>query len=152
MINLKLIYKALGSLLFIEAFMMLLCLAMALFYGEDDVLGFTMAIILIVMTAFVLKFNGRASTNSMNRRDAYLLVTLTWIVFSLFGALPFVISGYIPSFTNAYFETMSGFTTTGATILDNVEALPHGLIFWRSMKSWDVSCSLSVLWIPPRTP
>ena len=99
MINLKLIYKALGSLLFIEAFMMLLCLAMALFYGEDDVLGFTMAIILIVMTAFVLKFNGRASTNSMNRRDAYLLVTLTWIVFSLFGALPFVISGYIPSFT-----------------------------------------------------
>ena len=96
MINLKLIYKALGSLLFIEAFMMLLCLAMALFYGEDDVLGFTLAIILIVMTAFVLKFNGRASTNSMNRRDAYLLVTLTWIVFSLFGALPFVISGYIP--------------------------------------------------------
>lgn len=136
MINLKLIYKALGSLLFIEAFMMLLCLAMALFYGEDDVLGFTMAIILIVMTAFVLKFNGRASTNSMNRRDAYLLVTLTWIVFSLFGALPFVISGYIPSFTNAYFETMSGFTTTGATILDNVEALPHGLIFWRSMTQW----------------
>lgn len=136
MINLKLIYKALGSLLFIEAFMMLLCLAMALFYGEDDVLGFTMTIILIVMTAFVLKFNGRASTNSMNRRDAYLLVTLTWIVFSLFGALPFVISGYIPSFTNAYFETMSGFTTTGATILDNVEALPHGLIFWRSMTQW----------------
>ncbi len=136
MINLKLIYKALGSLLFIEAFMMMICLGMALFYGEDDIFSFTMSIALVVLAAFILKYNGRNAVNSMNRRDAYLLVTLTWIVFSLFGAMPFVISGYIPDFTDAYFETMSGFTTTGATIIDDVESFPHGLIFWRSMTQW----------------
>ena len=136
MIDLKIIYKVLGSLLFIEAFMMMACLAMALFYGEDDIFSFTMSIALIVLAALVLKYNGRAAKNSMNRREAYLLVAVTWTVFSFFGALPFVLSGYIPSFTDAYFETMSGFTTTGATIIDNVEAFPHGLIFWRSMTQW----------------
>ena len=136
MINLKLIYKVLGSLLFIEAFMMAICLVMALCYGEDDAMAFAMTIVVVVLSSMVLKFKGRTNNMSMNRRDAYLLVTLTWVVFSLFGALPFTISGYIPSFTNAYFETMSGFTTTGATIIDDVEALPHGLIFWRSMTQW----------------
>ena len=72
----------------------------------------------------------------MSRRDAYLVVTLSWIIFSFFGTLPFIISGYIPSFTDAYFETMSGFTTTGATIIDDVDKLPHGLLFWRSMTQW----------------
>ena len=72
----------------------------------------------------------------MSRRDAYLVVSLAWIVFSFFGTFPFLISGYIHSFTDAYFETMSGFTTTGATIIDNVEVLPHGLLFWRSLTQW----------------
>ena len=79
---------------------------------------------------------GRNADNNMSRRDAYLVVTLSWIIFSFFGTLPFIISGYIPSFTDAYFETMSGFTTTGATIIDDVDKLPHGLLFWRSMTQW----------------
>ena len=136
MINTKLIYKIIGSLLFIEATMMFYCLAVALYYKEDDLVAFGVSILLIAMSGVAMKYIGHDAENSMGRRDAYLLVTLTWIIFSFFGALPFYISGYVPSFTNAYFETMSGFTTTGASVIDDVEALPHGLLFWRSMTQW----------------
>lgn len=136
MLNFKLIYKILGQLLFLEALLMSLCLAMALFYREDDAMAFAISIAIIVGSGFMLKYKGRMAENSMNRRDAYLLVTLTWALFSFFGAFPFTISGYISDYTDAFFETMSGFTTTGATIIDDVEALPHGLLFWRSMTQW----------------
>lgn len=136
MINFKLIYKVIGSLLFIEAVMMFYCLIVSFYYKEDDILAFVITIALVVLTAICLKHKGYHAENSMGRRDAYLLVTLTWVIFSIFGALPFVISGYLTSYTDAFFETMSGFTTTGATIIDDVEALPHGLLFWRSMTHW----------------
>jgi len=123
-------------LLFLEAVMMAVCLVMALFYQEDDTVAFSVSIAIITFTGFLLKYNGQSAQNSMNRRDAYLLVTVTWVLFSLFGALPFIISGYIASYTDAFFETMSGFTTTGATIIDDVEKLPHALLFWRSMTQW----------------
>lgn len=136
MLNFKLIYKILGQLLFLEALLMSLCLAMALFYREDDAMAFAISIAIIVGSGFMLKYKGRMAENSMNRRDAYLLVTLTWALFSFFGAFPFTISGYISDYTDAFFETMSGFTTTGATILDDVERLPHALLFWRSLSQW----------------
>lgn len=136
MINLKLIYKVLGQLLFIEALLMMLSLGVAFYYGQDDVFGFIVATLATIGGGFVLKWWGRDADNSMSRRDAYLVVSLSWVIFSLFGTLPFLISGYITSFTDAYFETMSGFTTTGATIIDNVEAMPHGLLFWRSLTQW----------------
>ncbi len=72
----------------------------------------------------------------LTRRDGYIVVSISWIVFSIFGALPYYISGYIPSFTDAFFETMSGFTTTGATIINDIEIMPHGLLFWRSLTQW----------------
>ena len=74
--------------------------------------------------------------NNLSRRDSYLLVTLTWTVFSLLGMVPYLIGGYITNFTDAYFETMSGFSTTGATLITDVEALPHGILFWRSQTQW----------------
>ena len=136
MINLKLIYKVIGSLLFIEAALMAVCLAMAFCYREDDILAFGVAVTATVLCGMYMRFRGRGSDNSLSRRDAYLVVTLTWLVFSLLGTLPFVVSGYLPSFTDAFFETMSGFTTTGATMISDVEALPHGLLFWRSLMQW----------------
>ena len=136
MINFKIIYKVIGSLLFIEAAIMLYCLCVSLYYNENDTFAFAVSIAITVFAAIALKYKGYHAENSMGRRDAYLLVTLTWTIFSVFGALPFVISGYIPEFTNAFFETMSGFTTTGATIIDDVENFPHGLLFWRSMTHW----------------
>uniref|UniRef100_A0AB33J620 TrkH family potassium uptake protein n=1 Tax=Prevotella sp. GTC17259 TaxID=3236795 RepID=A0AB33J620_9BACT len=136
MIDWKTIYKVLGSLLFIEVALMLCCLGVAFGYQEDDSMAFLVSIIITSFAGLVLKFFGRKSDNSLSRRDAYLVVTLSWVVFSLFGTTPFLISGYLTSFTDAYFECMSGFTTTGATIIDDVEALPHGLLFWRSLMHW----------------
>lgn len=136
MINLKLIYKIIGSLLFIESALMMVCLAMAFYFREDDILAFGVAVAATSLCGLFMRFMGRDSDNSLSRRDAYLVVTLTWLVFSLLGTLPFVVSGYLPSFTDAFFETMSGFTTTGATVINDVEALPHGLLFWRSLMQW----------------
>lgn len=136
MINLKLIYKIIGSLLFIEAMMLLLCLGVSVYYHEDDLMAFALSVAISAGTGLVLRLFARNCDNTLSRRDAYLVVTLTWTVFSLFGTLPFLLGGYLHSFTDAFFETMSGFTTTGATIIDDVEALPHGLLFWRSMTQW----------------
>ena len=82
---------------------------------------------------FVLSMGFKANEHSAGRREGMLIVTLTWILFSLFGMLPFYIGGYIDNVTDAFFETMSGFTTTGSTILTNIEALPKGILFWRSL-------------------
>lgn len=136
MINFKLIYKVIGSLLFIEAIMMFYCLLVAFYYREDDIWAFIVTIVLTSLSAVYLKYRGHNAENRMGRRDAYLLVTLTWVSFSIFGALPFIISGHVDNYTDAYFETISGLTTTGASVLDDVEALPHGLLFWRSMTNW----------------
>ena len=136
MINYRTIYKVIGSLLFIEAALMLSCLAMAIYYAEDDVLAFLVSIIATLFFGLTFRFLGRNSDNTMGRRDACLVVSLSWAIFSAIGTMPFMIGGYLHSFTDAYFETMSGFTTTGATIIDDVEILPHGIIFWRSLTQW----------------
>ena len=136
MINFKIVYKILGSLLFLEALMMLTCLGIALYYGEEDTFAFLVSIVVTVLCGIILGYKGRNAENIMSRRDSYLIVTLTWTVFSLFGTIPFLVGGYLHSFTDAYFETMSGFTTTGATIIDDVECLPHGILFWRSLTHW----------------
>lgn len=115
---------------------MVVCLIIAILYSEDDILSFTVSILILQMTAYILRYHGRNASNNMSRRDSFMVVTLTWVVFSLFGSLPYLIGGYIPGFTNAYFETMSGFTTTGATILDDVEHLPHAILFWRTFTQW----------------
>lgn len=136
MLNPKLIYKVLGSLLSLEAIFMTLCLIISVCYGEDDSLAFIISVLITLIASVTCRYVGRDAGNNLSRRDAFLVVTLVWCVFSLFGSLPYIIGGYIPNFTNAYFETISGFTTTGATILDDVEHLPHGILFWRSFTQW----------------
>lgn len=136
MINYKIILRVLGSLLYGEAVTMLVCMAVALCYQEDDILLFASSAIITVFAGAVLKFWGRKAKNRLSRRDAYLLVSLVWIIYSLFATLPFLLGGYLHSFTDAYFEAMSGFTTTGATIIDDVEVLPHGILTWRSLTQW----------------
>ena len=79
---------------------------------------------------------GKGGERQLTRRDGYVLVSFAWVAFSLFGMLPFYIGGYIPDIADAFFETMSGFSSTGATILDDIESLPHGILFWRSMTQW----------------
>ena len=136
MVNFPLIYKIIGSLLFLLGTMLAICVAISLYYGEDDMLPFLTATLLTVSAGFVFKYMGRNATNNLSRRDSYFLVTASWVIFTFFGMQPFLIGGYIPSVTDAFFETMSGFTTTGATILDDVEWLPHGILYWRTQTQW----------------
>ena len=136
MVNYHLVSKIIGQLLLLECVIMMLCWGVSVGYGEDDSMPFLLSSIITAGGGILFKFFGRNSGNNMSRRDAYLVVTVAWLIFSAFGMLPFLIGGYIPNVTDAYFETMSGFTTTGATILDDVEHLPHGILFWRSLTQW----------------
>ena len=136
MVNFRLIYKIIGSLLFLLGMLMGCCIIVSFIYHEDDVMAFLISTIFTICCGFLLKYFGRTDNNNLSRRDSYLLVTATWTVFTIFGMLPFLIGGYIANVSDAFFETMSGFTTTGATILDDVENLPHGILFWRSQTQW----------------
>ena len=112
------------------------CSAFGFYYNEEDRWPFIIAAGVALLIGLALNCIGRDADKRFSRRDGYLIVSLSWIVFSLVGMLPYVLSGYIPSVSDAFFETMSGFTTTGASILNDIEALPHGLLFWRSMTQW----------------
>ena len=136
MINFRIISKIIGSLLFIEALFMSCCAALAFYYHEDDQIAFLMSLLITFGGGFLFLLWGRNSENSLSRKDAYLLVTAVWVIFSVFGMFPFLIHGSISNLTDAFFETMSGFTTTGASIIDDVEVLPHAILFWRSLMQW----------------
>ncbi len=136
MINWRLLSKILGQLLGIEAVMLIVCLVMSICCHGDDWLAFAFALAVTCFFSGLLQRLGRDASSFMHRRDAYLIVSLTWVVFSALGSIPFVASGYVPSITDAYFETMSGFTTTGASLIDDVESLPRALLFWRSLTQW----------------
>ncbi|WP_291584340.1 TrkH family potassium uptake protein [Bacteroides sp.] len=136
MINSKMIYRIIGFLLLIETAMLLCCGGVSLLYREDDLLSFLQSAGITACAGFLLLLIGQGAEKRLGRRDGYVIVSVAWVAFSLFGMLPFYLSNYIPSVTNAFFETMSGFSSTGATILDDIERLPHGLLFWRSMTQW----------------
>ena len=112
------------------------CVGIAFSYEEDDTLAFLLSMLITFGSAFSFLMIGRKPENTLNRHDAYVVVTAVWVIFSFFGMLPFLIHGCIPNVTDAFFETISGFTTTGASILDDVEVLPHGILFWRSLTQW----------------
>jgi trk system potassium uptake protein len=135
-INFGLISKVLGILLLVEAGLFLICAGVSLYYHESDYIYFIYTTLINVVIGIILFFCGKGSDNQMSRRDGYCIVSVSWLLFTIFGMLPFYLSGYIPSITDAFFETMSGFTTTGATILDDVESLSYGLLFWRSFTQW----------------
>lgn len=136
LINPKLIARVLGILLFIELGMFLVCAGISAIYDESDGRYFLYTCGVNAVAGGGLLLYGRGAENKMNRRDGYCVVTLSWLFFTLFGMLPFLFSGSIDTVTNAFFETMSGFTTTGATVLDDIESLSHGMLFWRSLTQW----------------
>ena len=136
MVNFRIISKIIGSLLFIEGLFMGWCALMSFAYHEDDLMAFLVSLLVTFGSGFFFLYLGRDADNSLNRRDAYVVVTAAWAVFSFFGMFPFLIHGSITNITDAFFESTSGFTTTGATIIDDVEILPHGILFWRSLTQW----------------
>ena len=135
-INFKVIIKVIGFLLIIEGVFMFGALPFSLYYGEHESLSILYSGLITILTGGILWFSTRKHPKNIGRKEGYVIVAITWIIISLFGTLPFIISRTIPNFTDAFFETISGFTTTGATILTDIEAMPKGILFWRSMTHW----------------
>ena len=136
MLNPRTIIRILGLLLITEGVFMLLTIPVSLIYREHDAIHFLEAGSLTAAIGAIAYFATRKSKLELNRRDGYVIVTAGWTLFSLFGSLPFNLTGAIPLFTDAFFETISGFTTTGASVLNNIEDLSHGILFWRSLIQW----------------
>ncbi|RLD59641.1 MAG: TrkH family potassium uptake protein [Bacteroidetes bacterium] len=133
MLNKKLILNLIGFLLIVEGILMLIPAVVSIIYHENDLLPFLKSSVITTFIGFFLWFITRNVKRAVGKREGFIIVTIVWIIYSVFGSLPYILSGSIPSFTNAFFETISGFTTTGASILNDIEALPHGILFWRSM-------------------
>lgn len=124
---------------------MFLASIMSLSYQDGATLNIFLAGLLVVIVGGLLMVFTRNHNKEMNKREGYLVVTFGWLIMALSGTLPYVFTETIPSFTNAFFETISGFTTTGATILNDIEALPEGILFWRSLTHWIGGMGIIVL-------
>ncbi len=134
--NIKLLFRLLGAILLVEAAAMLPSLFIALGYGDGDAMAFVLTILLLVIAGAPLRIFVKAEKTNLRAREGFLVVSLAWLLLSIFGALPFVFSGVIPHFVDALFEAVSGFTTTGASIMTQIEGQPHGVMFWRSFTHW----------------
>ncbi len=134
--NVKIIIRVLGFLILVEGVAMLLALAVSLIYGENDSTAIAISSGISILLGGVIALLTQKAKKDIGKREGFIIVAFVWVIFSFFGTLPYVLSGSIPNFTNAFFETMSGFTTTGSSILSDIEILPHGILFWRSMSQW----------------
>ena len=145
LINPLIILRILSTILLIETISFILCLPVALIYKES-LLPFVWSSVVTGFLYLLFRFLSRkVDTNKISYRDTFLIVTIAWILFSLFGSLPYLISRTIPSFIDAFFESTSGFSTTGASILKDVEILPFSILFWRSLTHWIGGIGIIVL-------
>ncbi|MDR2627565.1 MAG: TrkH family potassium uptake protein [Dysgonamonadaceae bacterium] len=137
MLNWYFIFRILGFILCLEAFFLFLAAGLSFYYGEWEAQFILVSgIITLLFGAFFVSMGPKTKAKNVGKRESFMAVSLSWIVFSLFGMLPFCLTRAIPSVTDAFFETMSGLTTTGSTILTCIERLPKGLLFWRSLLQW----------------
>ena len=137
--NRRIVFNMMGKILSVEGVLFLLPLICSLFYGENDVaLSFLITALITVGIGLTLSIFVKPKDSNIFAREGFAIVALSWLTVSLLGALPFVMTGQIPSYIDAFFETVSGFTTTGATILSGaqIEGMSRGLLFWRSFTHW----------------
>ena len=135
--NVKMMGKFLSQIIAIEAVFMLPALCISLYRSEyAAVEGFLYTLVLMVVLSGALYLGCRKAGNIFGAREGLVCVGISWLVLSVLGCLPFVISGNIPKFIDAFFETVSGFTTTGASVVPSVEALDWGILYWRSFSHW----------------
>ncbi len=136
LLNYRAVGRVLGYLLLFEALFMLIPLAVSIFYRENDYYSFTVGAAITALAAIFVLSSVKSASRDMGKREGYLLTATVWIVFSIFGMIPFMVSSLSLSFSEAFCETMSGFTTTGCSVLEDVESLPHGIHVWRCLMQW----------------
>ena len=134
--HLKTISKILGSLLMLLAAVMAACAGVSLMFDGQDFFAFTASALITVLAGLIFLLLGKGAKKNYSRRDGYLTITLSWLLFALVGSLPFLLSGTITQFTDAFFESMSGFSTTGCTVIAATESLPHAILLWRCCSQW----------------
>ncbi len=133
MLNKRIILNIIGLSIMLEGLFLLFPVLVSLIYKEPDLHTNLQSFAITFMIGSVLWFLTRSSDRDIGKREAYLIVPVVWIVFAAFGALPYYLGHYVPHYTDAFFEAISGFTTTGASIVTDIERLPHGILFWRSL-------------------
>ena len=144
--NLKVIGNIIGILLMINGFLMLTAVPFGIYHIESSWKGILLSSLINSAIGFFLYYSTKNNDNKeLRKRDGYLIVTSSWIIMSFFGMLPYLLTGQIPGIANAFFETVSGYTTTGATILDDIESLDHGILYWRSLTQWIGGMGIIVL-------
>lgn len=134
--NKKLVFHVIGKLLVAVAFLMLLPMAVSIIYKERSFWAFGASAVFSLLLGGILLLLTKNFSKVIYAKEGFVIVALAWLVVSLIGSLPFYISGEIKSYVDAFFETVSGYTTTGASVLTDVEALSHGMLFWRSFNHW----------------
>lgn len=145
MLNLRIIIRTLGFLLIGESLFLLLSLIVAAIYNDGDTMAFLYsALITMGIGAVCVLFTFKAN-KKIGKREGYIIVSIVWVFFSLFGSLPYLLSHSVTTLHDAFFETISGFTTTGSSILNNIEEMPHGILFWRSLTQWIGGMGIVVL-------
>ncbi len=136
MISFKTISRYLGMLIILEGILLFACLLVAFYYNETQVKNFGITSGLSFILGLSLFYGCNDGRRNPNRRESYFIVSIVWVIFSIIGMIPFLISGFCNSVSTAFFEAMSGFTTTGVSALNNIDSLPHSLLFWRSLTHW----------------
>lgn len=147
MINFRFIANLMGRLLLIESTFLFLCIIVAMIYGESDVMAFLYTTLITTGVGLLLSNLVKPKDRILAKKDGYFTVAMVWIIFSLFGSLPYMLGNTIPAFADAFFETMSGFTTTGSSVLNNIDSLPHATLFWRSLTQWLGGLGIIMLFI-----
>jgi len=136
MINFRIIARIFSLLLIIEGFFMLAAAGISFIYREHAATAFCYSAAISIVTGIIVFTPFRKEEKIYGNKEGYIIVTGIWIIFSLFSTMPYLFSGSISRFGDAFFESLSGFTTTGATILTNIEDMPKGILFWRSLTQW----------------
>jgi trk system potassium uptake protein len=147
MINFNSIFQIIGILLMILGVFMFLPIPFSFYFDSGDALPLILSGMITIVVGFIFFWLTREKDHTVHKREGYLIVSMGWSFMLLASSLPFVISGTIPSMTDAMFETVSGMTTTGATILNDIESMPRGILFWRSLTQWIGGMGIIVLTI-----
>ena len=144
-LNYKIIFYLMGLLIVVNGGFMLLSSTISFYYKDGVGNQMVIAGIVTILIGVIFMLSTKNHRKDLQKRDGYIIVTFGWIFMSLTGTLPYIFTGSIPSFTNAFFETMSGYTTTGASILNDIESVPYGVLFWRSITHWIGGMGIIVL-------
>ncbi len=146
-LNFKIIYRFLGLTAILNGVFMLIAIPFSFYFEEDAKLGILNAGIITISIGLLLYFFNKPKSTNIQKKEGYLIVTLGWLTLSITGMLPYLLTGAIPNLTDAFFETLSGYSTTGSSILTDIESLPKGILFWRSATHWIGGMGIIVLTI-----